>query len=201
MKKIILFLALSLCCNTIYSQKKKIKEKQSSSVLAKSDNITAEVIKNNFYLFIANKGAEKETILLKSIEGNKLPTECKIIPFTTKGVKLYSVSWTENKVTETKLKTEDMTTTYTEICDVTTKTKLLSNAQTINKIKEIHFLDANKNASETIQRVRNEGLILSLTKDGDVILKGKTQENKLTYNPTEAKFVNVSSSGEPKKKK
>jgi hypothetical protein len=121
-----------------------------------------------------------------------LPKECKILPFLAKNVKLYNISWIENKVTETKLKTEDATTVFTEICDIASKTKLLSNAQTTTKIKEIHFLDAKQTVSETIQKVRNEGSVLSLTKEGDVILKNKTQESRLIYNPTENKFVNAS---------
>ena len=200
MKKIILLLTLSLCCNAIYSQKKKTAQKTASSTLAKFENLSAEVIKNNFYLLITNKGI-KDTILLKSIDENKLPSDCKILSFTAKGVKLYNVSWIENKITETKLKTEDATTTFTEICDVISKTKVLSNAQTVTKIKEIHFLDAKQTVSETIQKVRNEGFVLSLTKEGDVILKNKTQENKLTYNPTDNKFVSASFAASPKKKK
>lgn len=201
MKKIIHLIVLSLFCNPLFSQMKQSSNKAFSSVLAKSENVSAEVIKNNFYLLIANKGAKKDTILLKNIEANKLPLACKIISFTAKGVKLYSVTWTENKITESKLKTENATTTFTEICDVVTKTKLVSNAQTITKIKEIHFLDAKQTVSETIQKVRNEGFVLSLTKEGDIILKNKTQENKMTYNPTDAKFVSASSPAKPKKKK
>jgi len=201
MKKIILFLALALCCHSIYSQKKKSSQPISSSVLAKSDNLSVEIVKSNLCLLIANKGAKKDTIVLKNKVDNSLPKECKIQSFLAKNVKLYSISWIENKLTETKLKTEDATTVYTELCDIASKTKLLSNAQTTTKIKEIHFLDTKQTVSETIQKVRNEGFVLSLTKEGDVILKNKTQENKLTYNPTENKFVNASISTQPKKKK
>ncbi|MFC6875949.1 hypothetical protein [Flavobacterium myungsuense] len=197
MKKTILLFTILLFSNTSFSQKKST----SSKFLAKFDNISAEIVKNNFYLFITNKGAKKDTILLKSIDENKLPLQCKILPFMAKGVKLYSVSWTENKVTEAKLKTEDATTTFTEICNVTSKTKLLSNTQTTTKIKEIHFLDAKQTASETIQKVRNEGLLLSITVEGDIILKSKTQENKMTYSPTENKFVNALTTSSNKKKK
>ncbi|KAB1157671.1 hypothetical protein [Flavobacterium luteum] len=202
MKKILLFCTLLLLCNFTFSQKSStFKKVTSSNALAKIENISAEVVKNNFYLFITNKGGKKDTILLKKFEENKLPLQCKISPFMAKGIKLYSVSWIENKITETKLKTEDATTTLTEICDVTSKTKLLSNTQTVTKIKEIHFLDAKQTVSETIQKVRNEGFALSLTKEGDVILKNKTQENKMTYNPTENKFVNILITSTPKKKK
>ena len=202
MKKIIFFFTFILFCNTIFSQKSSSSKKgTSSNVLAKIENISAEVLKNNFYLFITNKGAKKDTILLKSMDENKFPLQCKISPFVAKGIRLYSVSWTENKITETKLKTEDATTTFTEICNVISKTKLVSNTQTTTKIKEIHFLDAKQTASETIQKVRNEGLLLSITVEGDVILKNKTQENRLTYNSTENKFVNALISSTNKKKK
>ena len=202
MKKIILLFTFLLFCNTTFSQKSSSSKKATSSnAIAKTENISAEMVKNNFYLFITNNGAKKDTILLKSMDVNKLPLQCKISPFMAKGTKLYSISWTENKITETKLKTEDATTTFTEICNVTSKTKLVSNTQTSTKIKEIHFLDANKTASETIQKVRNEGLVLSITVEGDVILKNKTQENKMTYNPTENKFVNVLITSTNKKKK
>lgn len=201
MKKILLLFVISSIFNTVYSQKKKPTQQISSSVLAKSDNLSVEIVKSNLCLLIANKGAKKDTIVLKNKVDNSLPKECKIQSFLAKNVKLYSISWIENKLTETKLKTEDATTVYTELCDIASKTKLLSNAQTTTKIKEIHFLDTKQTVSETIQKVRNEGFVLSLTKEGDVILKNKTQENKLTYNPTENKFVNASISTQPKKKK
>jgi len=201
MKKILLLFVISSIFNTVYSQKKKPTQQISSSVLAKSDNLSVEIVKSNLCLLIANKGAKKDTIGLKNKVDNSLPKECKIQSFLAKNLKLYSISWIENKLTETKLKTEDATTVYTELCDIASKTKLLSNAQTTTKIKEIHFLDTKQTVSETIQKVRNEGFVLSLTKEGDVILKNKTQENKLTYNPTENKFVNASISTQPKKKK
>ena len=135
MKKTILFLALALCCHSIYSQKKKSSQPISSSVLAKFENLSVEIIKNNLCLLILNKEAKKDTIVLKKNIENSLPKECKILPFSAKNVKLYSISWIENKVTETKLKTEDATTVFTEICELASKTKLLSNAQITTKIK------------------------------------------------------------------
>lgn len=201
MKKIFLLFILSLMFSPIYCQKKKTPQKNAASVVAKLDNLSVEIQKNNLFLLIGNKGTKKDTILLKVIDESSAPSEYKILPFLAKGVKLYSVSWVEKKITETKLKTEDATTVFTELCEINSKTKLLSNAQTTTKIKEIHFLDAKQTVSETIQKVRNEGFILSLTKEGDVILKNKTQENKLTYNPTENKFVNIPIATPTKKKK
>lgn len=120
-----------------------------------------------------------------------MPSDCKITPFNSKGVKFYAVSWTEKAITETKLKTEEATTTFTEICDFTSKSKVLSNAQTTTKISEIVFLDKNQTVSETREKVRREGFEFSITPDGDVILKNKSQENRLSYNATEKKFVGM----------
>lgn len=198
MKKIILIFTLSLFCTFGYSQKKKAVKKPASSVsvIAKADNITAELIKNNFYLFANNK-AKKDTILLKTFDASKLPLNCTITPFTTKATKFYSVSWTEVNITETKLKTEEATTTYTEICDFASKAKVLSNAQTTTKIKEIHYLDTKQTVSETLEKLRKEGFELTITTEGDVVLKNKTQENKMTYDITAKKYIGVST---PKKK-
>lgn len=200
MKKILLLFIFSLMFNIVYSQKKKTPQKTTSSVLAKSENLSVEIIKNNLCLLVVNKETKKDTIVLKNNIENSLLKDCKILPFSTKNVKLYSISWIENKITETKLKTEDATTVFTEICEIATKTKLLSNVQTTTKIKEIHFLDAKQTVSETIQKVRNEGSALSLTKEGDVILKNKTQESRMIYNPTNNTFVNASISATKKKK-
>lgn len=200
MKKILLLFIFSLIFNAVYSQKKKTPQKTTSSVLAKFENLSVEIIKNNLCLLVINKETKKDTIVLKNNIENSLPKECKILPFSAKNVKLYNISWIENKVTETKLKIEDATTVFTEICELASKTKLLSNAQTTTKIKEIHFLDAKQTVSETIQKVRNEGSVLSLTKEGDVILKNKTQESRMIYNPTNNTFVNASISATKKKK-
>jgi len=200
MKKILLLFIFSFIFSAVYSQKNKTPQKITSSVLAKSDNVSVEISRNTLFILINNKGIKKDTILLKAINENSLPSECKIVSFTSKGTKLYNVTWLEKNLTETKLKTEDATLTYSEICDIASKSKVLSNVQTTTKIKEIHFLDAKQTVSETIQKVRNEGFVLIITKNGDIVLKNKTQENKMTFNATDKKFVNVSSSTQPKKK-
>lgn len=84
------------------------------SVFAKSDNVSAEMIKNKFYLFIT----KKDTILLKSFEVDKLPSESKIEPFTTKGATLHKMTWLEKKTTQSKLKTEAAVNTVSVICDI-----------------------------------------------------------------------------------
>lgn len=196
MKKTILLLVLSFFCTAIFSQSKKA---TSSSVFVKSDNVSAEMIKNKFYLFITNKGAKKDTILLKSFEVDKLPLECKIEPFTSKGITLHKITWQEKKTMQSKLKTEAAVTTVSIICELASKTKVLSNEQTTTKITEIHFLDDKQTVSETIDRIRNEGFECIVNKQGDVILKNKAKENKMVYVPADKKFVFVSAG--PLKKK
>jgi hypothetical protein len=200
MKKTILLLVLSFFCTAVFSQNNRASKKTtSSSVFAKSDNVSAEMIKNKFYLFITNKGAKKDTILLKSFEVDKLPSECKIEAFTTKGTTLHKITWLEKKTLQTKLKTEAAVTTVSVICDIASKTKVLTNEQTTTKITEIHFLDDKQTVSETIDRIRNEGFECIVNKQGDVILKNKAKENKMIYNPLDKKFV-FASAGQSKKK-
>lgn len=191
MSKILIALTLSLMATAGYSQKKKAAAKAPASVntvIAKADNLSAEVAKSNFYLFINGK---KDTILIKDIDSKKMPSTGKITPFKAKGTQLYAVSWTETANTETKLKKESALTTFTEIYDVVSKTKVLANAQTTTTISEIVFLDKNQTVSETQQKLRKEGFEFMLLPDGDVVLKNKAQENKMTYSVTDKKYVNV----------
>jgi hypothetical protein len=199
MKKTILLLVMAFFCTTLFSQTNKAKKSTASSILAKSDNVSAEMIKNKFYLFITNKGAKKDTILLKSFEVDKLPLECKIEPFTTKGTPLHKITWQEKKTAQSKLKTEAAVTTVSVICDIVSKTKVLTNEQTTTKITEIHFLDDKQTVSETIDRIRNEGFECIVNKAGDVVLKNKAKENKMIYVPADKKFV-FASAGPAKKK-
>lgn len=189
MKKIILLLTIFFFSTAVFSQSNKGKKVTSSSVFAKSDNVSAEMIKNKLYLFITNKGAKKDTILLKSFEVDKLPLECKIEHFTTKGTTLHKITWLEKKTAQSKLKTEAAVTTVSIICDLASKTKVLSNEQTTTKITEIHYLDDKQTVSETIDRIRNEGFECIVNKEGNVVLKNKVRENKMVYVPADKKFV------------
>jgi hypothetical protein len=192
MKKYFLVITLLFATTATFSQKKKpAKTVASSSSLAKLNNLSVELIKNNLYLFIDNKGAKKDTMLLKNYEVKGTPTDCKITPFTAKGTTLHLISWTQNKVTETKDKTENRTEIYSEICNVATKTKPLSNLQATTKIKEIQYLDKLKTASQTVEKIGNEGFAFTLTKEGDVQLKNKTQEVKMIYNPASNVYQNA----------
>jgi len=191
MKKVLLLIALVLIGTTTYSQKKKGSKGATTSALAKVNNLSVELIQNNLYLFVANKGAKKDTILLKKYEVKGTPIDCKITPFTTKGTALHLISWSENSINETKDKTENKTELYSEIWNTVTKTKPLANIQTTTKIKEIQYLDKLKNASQTVEKIRNEGFAFTLTKEGDVNLKNKTQDNTLSYNASSNVYQNV----------
>jgi hypothetical protein len=192
MKKIIVLFSFFLFCNATFSQKSNTSKKpNSSSILAKADNLTLELIKNNYYLFVNNKGAKKDTLFTKNGEGNKKPLGGKIISFSAKGTSLYCINWTENAINQTKEKTEDKTQTHNEIWDANAKSLALENIQTATKIKEIVYLDKLKNASQTSEKIRNEGFVFALTKDGDVVLKNKTQENKMSYDSASKKYLDV----------
>jgi hypothetical protein len=191
MKKSILLLTILFTVTSTFGQKKKASKSVDSSALVKVNNLSVVLIQNNLYLFIENKGAKKDTILLKkyNIKGN--PTDCKITAFTTKGTTLNLISWSETAVTESKEKTENKTMKYNEIWNVKTKSKAFSNLQTTTKVKEIQYLDKLKNASQTVDKIRNEGLAFTLTKEGDVYLKNKTQENTLSYNVSSNVYQNL----------
>ena len=197
MKKIILLFIISFFCLSMHGQKKKVTPKKSASVvLEKAANLTAEIVKGTFYLFI-NNVATKDTITLKVVDINNLPSECKITVFTTKQTPLYLITWNEKTITKTDLKTEEVVLVYSQIYEINSKILALGNIQKTTNITEKVFLDKLKNASETQQRVRREGYEFALSIEGDVTLKSKTQENKLTYNPTEKKYVDAKTVNKP----
>lgn len=191
MKKSILFLTILFTLTSTFGQKKKASKSAGSSSLVKLNNLSVALIQNNLYLFIENKGAKKDTILLKKYDAKGNPTECKITAFKTKGTPLHLISWSEKSATETKEKTENKTMQYNEIWNIKAKKKAFSNLQTTTKIKEIQYLDKLKNASQTVDKIRNEGLAFTLTKEGDVYLKNKTQENTLSYNVSSNVYQNL----------
>ncbi len=191
MKKCLLIVAVLFVATTTFAQKKKTPKATATSSLAKLNNLSMELIKDNLYLFVDNKGAKRDTILLKKYDIKGNPTDCKITAFTTKGTALHLISWAETAATESKERTENKTMQYNEIWNVKTKTKAFSNLQTTTKIKEIQYLDKLKNASQTVDKIRNEGLAFTLTKEGDVNLKNKTQENNLSYNASSNVYQNL----------
>ncbi len=190
MKKVILLLLLSFFCTTIYSQKKKTSSKNTStSVLAKADNLTAEIIKGKLYLCINNKGSKKDTISIKAIDTKNLPKDCKILAFKSKETPLYLVTWNENTLNQTTDKKEIIETTNSYIFDVSIKSNVLANTQSVSKITEKVYLDKNKTVSETQETVHNEGFIFTLTNEGDVVLNTKKQQKKLIYDAATKKYL------------
>lgn len=197
MKSLLIALLLTLIPTSIFAQKAKTKSGSSTitSTLATFENLKAEIIteqgKQKLVISIENAG-KKENVILKELitkDKNQFPMNVKINSFTVSGVKLYHFSYTENIKTETKLKKEDALVTTNEIWDFSsTKVKILSNIQTISKIKETVFLDKNKTASEEVEKTRKEGFEFTLTKDYEVILSTKTQTNKYKFNPITRRY-------------
>lgn len=221
MKKILLLLTVVLISGVSFAQKKKTPVKGSKidkTVLGKSGTITAELLKKKdayrLYLLVPDAKKKLDTFSLKTaaydpkapaeIRDNNIPTNCTIVPFVSKGVNLHSISWIEKALTESTDKKEEATRTITEIWNMATKTQLYSNVQTSTKITEILYLDKLKNASQTSEKMRNEGFNLTVSKEGDIILKNKSQENKLVYDAAENKYVpvkNAAAAAPAKKKK
>jgi len=189
-------LALFLLTTTInFAQKAKTTPKAATGALATFENLKAEIIteggKQKLAILLDNNG-KKETIILKEIttkDNAQQPTNFKIKVFTIADIKLYHFSYTENIITETKLKKENAVITSNEIWELsTTKLKILGNIQTISQIKEIQFLDKNKSASQTVDKTRKEGFEFTLTKDFEVHLSTKKQTNKYKFNTTTRRF-------------
>ncbi len=194
MKKILFTLVL-LITTVSLAQKAKTPIATTSNTLATFENLKAEIIteggKQKLAILLDNNG-KKETIILKEIttkDKAQQPTNFKIKVFTIADIKLYHFSYTENIITETKLKKENAVITSNEIWELsTTKLKILGNIQTISLIKEIQFLDKNKTASQTVDKTRKEGFEFTLTKDFEVHLSTKTQTNKYKFNTTTRRF-------------
>ncbi len=195
MKNLLFIFLLLVITNFSFAQKAKTPAAVTSTALATFENLKAEIIteggKQKLAILIDNAG-KKETIILKEISTKdkaQQPTNFKIKSFTIANTKLYHFSYTENILTETKLKKENALVTSNEIWDLsTTKLKILGNIQTISQIKEIQFLDKNKTASQTVDKTRKEGFEFTLTKDFEVHLSTKTQTNKYKFNTTTRRF-------------
>lgn len=193
MKNVFCLLVLFCSVSGFSQKKKKATSKEPAPIsIVKLDNLNAEIIKNDFYLFRMDKLAKKDTMLLRTYTDKMLPTDCKIVKFSCKNIPMYNLSWTEKATTETKTKKEEIVATYSQIWNPTTKTKVFENIQTATKIKEQVFLDKLKTASETQERNRNEGYVFTLLPNGDFTLKNKSVESKYTYNVTNLAFEVIS---------
>lgn len=200
MKKIVFVLILlSLSMGVQAQKKKKAPAKKATTttataakgVLAKADNLTAEVKNGVFQVTINEAGKTAESITVKNTDPSFKPTNCKLTGFMANGVKLYVLTWTENVINKTQYKTEDITTIYSVVYEIPNKKQVFSNTQITNKITEIVFLDRLKTASETQEKVRREGFEFVLNPDGTLIQRSKTQENKWVYDKDKMEFVDA----------
>ena len=193
MKKSIFFILIVMVVNSSFAQKKKpttIKpttEKTSTKI----DNLIAEVKGKTFQLSIAEKGKTTDAIIVKEINDNILPTDIRLSSFTASGTKLYLLQWTEKTNTKTELKSEDIKTVYSVVYEIVNKKQVFSNTEKTNNIVEKVFLDKNKNASETQEKIRREGFVFTLNADGSISQKNKTQENKWVFDASKIDFVDA----------
>lgn len=195
MKQLLILLAIALSTTTGFAQKKKTPVKTTktatTSSTAKADNLTAEIKGKTFQLTIAEKGKAADAITVKELVGDVKPADIKLSGFTANGTKLYLLQWTEKSNIKTDLKTEDITMIYSVIYEIPNKKQVFSNYQKTTNIVEKVFLDRNKTASETQEKVRREGFEFVLNPDGSVTQKSKNQENKWTYDVALQEFVDA----------
>ncbi len=184
MKKIIFIVLVALISNVTFAQKKKTVAKKPAAtatakgVFAKADNLVAEVKSGTFQLTINENGKPKDAITIKNVDAKFAPANTKITAFKANGVALYLLTFTENTINKTELKTENITIITSIIYEIPTKKQIFSNTQMTNHIIEKVFLDKLKNASETQERMRREGFEFTLNPDGSITQKNKTQENR-----------------------
>jgi hypothetical protein len=219
MKNIVLLLAAALLASPAFAQKSKKPAKGaavSKTVIGKGPNMTAELLKGKdaYRLYILNGvGKKADTISLERYAYDPkavnqkitLPENLTITPFTAKGAKLYNIAWYEKSLTEVPDKKEDATRTVSQIWNFDSKAQLYANTQTATKITEILYLDKGKNASQTSEKMRNEGFAMTVSPEGDLVLKNRTQENRMGYDAATGKYVAVKSAPQsaavPAKKK
>ena len=192
MKNLLLTIIFLFGSTYLFSQKKstvKAVSTKTTASLAKIDNLVAEIKTGNFQISINENGKFKDAIIVKSVDSKFVPTDCKLTAFTASGVKLYLLTWTEKTTTKTDVKTEEITTIYSNIYEISSKKLALFNTQFTNHITEKVFLDRLKNASETQEKMRREGYEFKLNPDGSVTQKSKTQENKLIYDVAKMEYI------------
>jgi len=200
MKRFVILTLMALLSCNVYSQKKTRVEAERSGAkttaktvvavgLAKVDNLVAEVKKGNFQLTINENSKEKDAIIIKPADANFKPTNCKLTVVTASGTKLYLLTWTEVTQQKTDLKTEDITTNFSVIYELASKKQVFSNTQSNAHIVEKVFLDKNKTASETREKMRKDGFEFVLNPDGSVTQKGKKQDIKWVYDTIKMEYV------------
>ncbi len=192
MKKIIFLALILLASSQSFSQKKKAVAKKpvTAACISKLDNLTAEVKSGNFQITIAGKGKTSDAIIVKTSDAGGAPSDCKLSSFTASGTKLYMLQWAEKSQIKTGNKTEDKTTIYSTVYEITNKKQVFSNTQITNHITEIVSLGGTA-ATETQERIRREGFEFILNADGSITQKNKTQENKWVYKVDTMEFVDA----------
>lgn len=197
MKRIVVVALMVLISAFSFAQKKKPVAKKPATtvvakgVLAKADNLVAEVKNGSFQVTINENGKAKDAITVKEVDAKFTPTNTKLTAFTANGVTLYLLTWTEIAVIKADLKTENLTNIYSVVYEIPNKKQVFSSTQTTNHIVEKVFLDKLKTASETQERIRREGFEFILNADGTITQKNKTQENKWKYDPATFEFVDI----------
>lgn len=198
MKKLLLLVLVAMLSVNTYSQKKtrgeaersgaKTAAKPTTSGLAKVDNLVAEVKKGNFQITITENGKEKDALIVKAADAKFAPTNCKLTSFMANKTKLYLLTWTETAQIKANKKTEDITSVYSVIYEITAKKQVFSNNQTTNHITEIVSIGGTT-ATETQEKMRRDGFEFVLNPDGSVTQKSKKQENKWFYDATKMEYV------------
>ena len=190
MKKVILFVCVTMLSINSFAQKMKAVAKKPpiSSGYAKVDNLVAEVKSGNWQVTISDKGKPNDALIVKAVDVAFAPTNCKLSSFMASGVKLYLLSWTEFSSTKSDIKTEDKTMVYSVIYEIVSKKQVFSNYQLTNHITEKVFLDKNKTASETQEKIRHEGFEFTLNPDGSVTQKNRTQQTTFVYDAAKMEF-------------
>lgn len=189
MKNIFLFLCVGLLTLNGFSQKRisSLKNPSSASALPKVDNLQVEIKNGKFQITISEKGKTNDFLIIKDVDAAFTPKDCKLSSFTASGVKLYLLTWTELSTTKSTNKTEEKTTIYSVIYEITTKKQVYSNYQLTNHITEKVSLGGT-GASESQEKMRREGFEFTLNSDGSVTQKNKTQQTTFVYDKVKIEF-------------
>lgn len=184
-----IYLVTFLFCLTSFAQKKKATTSKLPTSFAKTENLNLEIKNKTFQISISEKGKTIDALPIKEVDASFMPLNSKLISFTASGTKLYLLSWEEKSNTKTPTKTEDATTLNSKVFDITDKKELFTNSKTTTKITEQVFLDKNKTASETQEKMRNEGYDFVLNPDGSITQKSKKTEIKWIYDAAKKEYL------------
>lgn len=184
-----IYLVTFLICLTSFAQKKKAANAKTPAGFAKIDNLVVEIKNKTFQISINEKGKTIEALPIKEVDASFMPLNSKLISFTANGTKLYLLSWEEKSNTKTSTKMEDINTLNSKVFDIADKKELFTNSKITTKITEQVFLDKNKTASETQEKMRNEGFDFVLNPDGSITQKSKKMETKWVYDALKKEYL------------